>query len=109
MSTLTRIMKVALILSAAAVLGAAAEVPATAPELELELEPARQWVWLESQGVWGYGYQIQAGAERGLWRIDPGSKRAPLPADPYGFADVLNRTRMSMGLPPAVYDPELSS
>ena len=48
-----------------------------------------------SQGVWGYGYQIQDGPYRGLWRIDPDSKRAPedlVPAtDPYGFAEVVNR------------------
>ena len=47
-----------------------------------EDQPAKQWVWLESQGVWGYGYQIQEGPHRGLWRVDPDSKRAPEDVEP---------------------------
>src|SRR4051794_12449507 len=65
--------------------------------------PAKQWVWLAKQGVYGYGYQIQDGPHKGLWRIDPDSKRTPEevspPAeDPYGFAAELNRYRVSAGL-----------
>src|SRR3954447_24526931 len=99
MSTLTRLTTAALILSTLASSGKAVEESSTASE------PEKQWVWLESQGVWGYGYQIEDGPQRGLWRIDPGTKRAPMPADPYGFAEVLNGIRARMGLPPAVYDP----
>jgi Cysteine-rich secretory protein family len=76
-------------------------------------QPNKQWVWLESQGVWGYGYQIQEGPHRGLWRVDPDSKRAPEEAvpttDPYGFAAILNQYRAEAGLPPLAYDHELSS
>ena len=112
MSTLTRIMTLALILSASAVrCGGSTKHPHRHPASE----PAKQWVWLTKQGVWGYGYQIKEGPQSGLWRIDAGSKRKPAPApkaaaaDPYGFATVLNRIRASMGLRPAAYDPSLSS
>jgi hypothetical protein len=75
--------------------------------------PAKQWVWLNKQGVWGFGYQLQEGPHRGLWRIDPDSKRAPedlVPeSDPYGFASLLNGHRAAAGLPTLAYDPELSS
>jgi hypothetical protein len=74
-----------------------------------DVGPVKQWVWLERQGVWGYGYPIEEGPYRGLWRIDPGSKFAPVATDPYGFAAVLNGIRARMGLAPAAYDPELSS
>jgi hypothetical protein len=74
--------------------------------------PAKQWVWLSKQGVWGYGYQ----REDGLWVIDPGSKRAPAPqatqapaGDPYGFLGWLNATRASVGLPAVGYDANLSA
>ena len=80
MSTLTRIMKVTLILSAGAVLGVAAEVPATTPEPE----PARQWVWLESQGVWGFGYQIQEGADAASGGSNPARNGLPSPPTPTG-------------------------
>ena len=104
MSNLRRITMVTLILSATAVHGVRAEATGSAPD------PAKNWVWLSRQGVWGYGYQIQDGPQSGLWRIDPGSKRAPAAAgDPYGFAAVLNRIRTSMGLPAVAYDPTLSS
>jgi uncharacterized protein YkwD len=103
MKTLIRIAWVALLLGALASLGRAGEAPRS------ESEPARQWVWLASQGVWGFGYQIPEGPQSGLWRIDPGSKQAPTTADPYGFASILNEIRASRGLPPAVYDPALSS
>jgi hypothetical protein len=80
----------------------------SAPRLA-RAEPERQWVWLAEQGVWGYGYQIQDGPHRGLWRIDAESKTAPAMSDPYGFADVLNRYRASYGLPPVNYDPDLAA
>lgn len=75
--------------------------------------PEKQWVWLHKQGVYGFGYQIPDGPHKGLWRIDPGSKRsaeefAPA-ADPYGFAALLNQYRAAAGLPPLEYDPELSN
>lgn len=91
---------------------------ATTSTLRLDQDPpAKQWVWLEKQGVWGYGYQLQDGPHRGLWRIDPDSKRAPEPeeslanvdADPYGFAAILNAYRASAGLPPVAYDSDLSA
>jgi hypothetical protein len=76
-------------------------------------ELAKQWVWLKGQGVWGYGYQINDGPHRGLWRIDPDSKRTTeelVPtADPYGFAAILNNYRALAGLPLLSYDPDLSS
>jgi uncharacterized protein YkwD len=79
--------------------------------------PVKQWVWLEKQGAWGYGYQIPDGPHKGLWRIDPGSKRTPeeveaeaAPAtDPYGFAAYLNAYRASAGLAPLEYDAELAN
>jgi Cysteine-rich secretory protein family len=75
-------------------------------------QPQKRWVWLTRQGVWGYGYQIQEGPYRGLWRIDPGSKVSPsdlLPAvDPYGFTSILNWYRASAGLAPLAYDYDLS-
>jgi hypothetical protein len=104
-------MTLALILSASNVRAADTEAQAPAPEPAAEAAPAKQWVWLAKQGVWGYGYQIKEGPHSGLWRIDPDSKRRPAaPAgDPYGFAAILNRFRASMGLRPAAYDPNLSS
>ena len=80
----------------------------------LAQEPAeKQWVWLEKQGVWGFGYQIQEGPHRGLWRIDQDSKRAPEEAvpttDPYGFAGILNNYRATAGLAPLAYDHDLSA
>jgi len=78
-----------------------------------EDEPAKQWVWLAKQGVWGYGYQLEDGPHRGLWRIDPGSKRTPEEmapaADPYGFAAIINQYRAAAGLPALDYDHDLSS
>jgi hypothetical protein len=105
MNIFTRIMTLTLIISTWATGGLAEETPTVAPASE----PAKQWVWLEGQGVWGYGYQLREGPYRGHWKIDPGTKTPPEPVDPYGFAAVLNQVRMSMGLPPAVYDPNLSS
>ena len=86
---------------------------AMAGALKAQDEPIKQWVWLNSQGVWGFGYQIQDGPHRGLWRVDPDSKRAPeevVPVtDPYGFAAILNGYRAEAGLPPVAYDHELSA
>jgi hypothetical protein len=79
-----------------------------APE-RAQAEPEKQWVWLADQGVWGFGYQIPDGPQRGLWRIDPDSKQAPESADPYGFAEVLNSIRAAHGLTPVAYDPNLSA
>lgn len=74
--------------------------------------PAKQWVWLKEQGVWGYGYRIQEGEHKGRWKIDPGTKVAPEDltptTDPYGFAAVLNAHRAAAGLPPLAYDATLS-
>lgn len=74
--------------------------------------PAKQWVWLKEQGVWGYGYQLKDGAHRGRWKIDPGTKVAPEDvtpvSDPYGFAAVLNAHRAAAGLPALSYDAGLS-
>jgi len=111
---------------------ALALIALTAPALSLaQDEPTKQWVWLARQGVWGYGYQLQDGPHRGLWRIDPDSKRppeepaqeqepesepepeptaTPAPAaDPYGFAALLNTYRAAAGLPPLAYDNDLSA
>lgn len=74
--------------------------------------PAKQWVWLKEQGVWGYGYKIQDGPNAGRWKIDPGTKVAPEDlaptTDPYGFAAVLNAHRAAAGLPALAYDQSLS-
>ena len=64
--------------------------------------PVKQWVWLEKQGLWGYGR-----------RIDPDTKRPPAvpepPADPHGFTAMLNRLRATVGLGPVAYDQDLSA
>ncbi|MFO0909830.1 MAG: CAP domain-containing protein [Isosphaeraceae bacterium] len=92
-----------------------ANTEAPAAEAPSSVEPAKRWVWLEKQGVWGYGYQIESGPNRGLWRIDPGSKRPPAPeaveiaSDPYRFTQILNRIRASVGLQPVAYDHDLSA
>jgi hypothetical protein len=39
--------------------------------------PLKRWVWLEKQGVYGFGYQ----RADGFWVIDPSSKRPELPPD----------------------------
>jgi hypothetical protein len=74
--------------------------------------PKKTWVWLNKQGVWGFGYQIEEGPQQGLWRIDPDSKVAPedlVPTtDPYGFAAILNQHRAAHGLAPLAYDHDLS-
>jgi uncharacterized protein YkwD len=89
--------------------------PPTAVPDPAAATPAKQWVWLTSQGVWGYGYQ----RTDGLWVIDPGSKRAPAAqpaaeqqqaaADPYGFVGWLNSTRASAGLGPVGVDGNLTA
>jgi hypothetical protein len=100
MTTVTRILTAALV-------GLTMAASSRAEE-----QPEKQWVWLTSQGVWGYGYQIQDGPHRGLWRVDPDSKRTPeelVPAtDPYGFSGIINRIRSEAGLPLLAYDHDLS-
>ena len=75
--------------------------------------PVKQWVWLEKQGLWGYGHRIESGEYQGLWRIDPDTKRPPAvpepPADPHGFTAMLNRLRATVGLGPVAYDQDLSA
>ena len=75
--------------------------------------PKKTWVWLNKQGVWGFGYQIEEGPQQGLWRIDPDSKIAPedlVPTtDSYGFAAILNQHRAAHGLAPLTYDHDLSA
>lgn len=80
----------------------------TTPSRASQSQPEKQWVWLADQGLWGFGYQLQDGPHRGLWRIDADSKRPPA-CDPYGFLHVLNRYRAAHGLPAVSYDPALSS
>ena len=98
-----------------------AQQPATSPTTPAA--PAKQWVWLKTQGLWGYGYQ----RADGYWIVDPGSKRTPgqvaaqrtaqaqqvaaqeATTDPYGFVGWLNATRGSFGLPPVGHDPNLSN
>ena len=53
---------------------AAVALMAMATSSPAEDQPAKQWVWLSKQGVWGYGYRIQDGPQRGLWRVDPDSE-----------------------------------
>ena len=88
--------------------GLSAKAPSVKPA-----EKEKQWVWLEKQGVWGFGYQIASGPNKGLWRIDPDSKQAPEPAepegDPYLFTAMLNNLRASAGLGPVAHDPDLSN
>jgi hypothetical protein len=69
--------------------------------------PAKQWVWLKKQSLWGYGYQ----RDDGYWVVDPGSKRKPATrsADPYGFLGWLNSTRAAFGLSAVGHDPNLTN
>jgi hypothetical protein len=53
---------------------AAPEAPA-APAVAQENPPAKRWVWLQKQNLYGFGFQRQDG----LWVIDPASKRPTLP------------------------------
>ncbi|MFO0956574.1 MAG: CAP domain-containing protein [Isosphaeraceae bacterium] len=93
-----------------------------------------QWVWLTDQKIWGYGYKLQDGPFKGMWRVRykakspstaqsaAGSSASPVvqtsytttrpaaPAgDPYGFVAILNQMRASSGLPPVAYDANLSA
>ncbi len=47
--------------------------PANATQVQANL-PNKQWVWLDYEGVYGYGYQ----RSDGLWVIDEGSRRSTL-------------------------------
>jgi hypothetical protein len=55
----------------------ASAAPATpaAPAVVPENPPAKRWVWLQKQGLFGFGYQ----RTDGLWVIDPASKRPTPP------------------------------
>lgn len=93
-----------------------------------------QWVWLTDQKLWGYGYKLQDGPFKGMWRVRhktkpstgsqsssgssdsavvPTSHKTSRPAaptgDPYGFVAILNQMRASSGLAPVAYDPNLSA
>ncbi len=46
-----------------------------APAVAQENPPAKRWVWLEKQSLFGFGFQ----RKDGLWVIDPASKRPSLP------------------------------
>ena len=97
------------------IIAALALLAATAASSRAQDQPTKQWVWLARQGVWGYGFQVQDGPHKGLWRIDPETKRAPEEpapapaADPYGFAQILNGYRAAAGLPAVEYDHDLSA
>jgi hypothetical protein len=106
MKTATRLWTLALILSGPISANATIVEP---PAPKSQAAQQKQWVWLASQGVWGFGYKIQQGQHRGLWRIDPDSKCAPSSSDPYGFVEVLNRYRAQAGLGPVSYDSELTT
>jgi hypothetical protein len=123
MTSMTRICSAAVILIALTSTARAQDQKAQEPVTRIAMTPStrvperaakqKQWVWLEKQGLWGYGYEIQDGPHRGLWRVDPDSKRKPedvVPgADPYGFMALLNTYRAWAGLPPLAYDPDLSA
>jgi uncharacterized protein YkwD len=86
--------------------------------------------------MWGYGYQLQDGPFKGMWRVRyktrPSANTQSTPVaqptalrptsyvvsqprpfvasgDPYGFVAILNQMRASAGLPPVAYDPSLSA
>jgi uncharacterized protein YkwD len=122
MSTATRISMTTLVLASLATTCRAQESPRTSKTDPLDptaaavasaQSPPKQWVWLEKQGVWGFGSQITSGPSKGLWRIDPGTKRPPAPveppADPYSFTAMLNHLRATVGLRPVEYDHDLSA
>ena len=54
---------------------AAAPAAPAALAVSPENVPAKRWVWLQKQGVFGYGFQRQDG----LWVVEPASKRPTLP------------------------------
>jgi hypothetical protein len=88
-------------------LGADDAVKPAVPAEKAAEAPAKQWVWLKSQGCWGYGFQ----REDGLWVVDAGSKRKPAEghSDLGGFLGWLNATRASHGLAAVGHDPNLTS
>jgi hypothetical protein len=53
---------------------AAANQPPAAGQTTAAAAPAKQWVWLTQEGVYGYGYQ----RADGYWEIDPDSRRPTL-------------------------------
>ncbi len=121
MTSMTRISSVAVVLVAMTSASRAQDQKSQEPVARVAMttssrvqeRTAKQWVWLAKQGVWGYGYEINDGPQRGLWRIDPESKQKPedlVPtADPYGFMALINAYRAFAGLAPLAYDPDLSA
>jgi hypothetical protein len=56
----------------------ASQPQAPAPSMATNVQvntPAKQWVWLQNEGAYGYGYQ----RADGLWEIDQGSRRTTPP------------------------------
>lgn len=123
MTSMTRISSVAVVLVAITSASRAQDQTADEPVTRIAMTTSsrmpertakpKQWVWLEKQGVWGYGYEIKDGPFCGLWRVDPDSKLKPEDlaptADPYGFMACLNAYRAFAGLAPLSYDPDLST
>ena len=106
MSTLTRILTLALILSASAVRGGGRRSTGTGTSAGTgeTMGLARQ------TGCLGLRLSDQGRpSEAASGGSTPARSGLRAPADPYGFAAVLNRIRASMGLRPVAYDPSLSS
>lgn len=62
-------------------------------------------VWLRSQQCYADGWKIIGNSPYvGLYRV-----YRKYPGDPYGFIAIFNQTRAMYGLPPVIYDPDLSS
>lgn len=122
MSATTRITTTTLVLVFLAATCRAQDAPKSTSNTKPDARPKapeKQWVWLEKQGMWGFGHQITSGPQEGLWRIDPGTKQPPAPtptpappeppADPHGFTAMLNRLRATVGLGPVAFDQDLSA
>lgn len=92
--------------------------PASTPPAAKDGGHKESWVWLDNEGMWGYGYQVPSGKEKGQWKIrltsKPTETREPEQTvqaigDPYGFVSILNGIRAQNGLPPVAYDENLSA
>jgi len=55
----------------------------TVPAVAHDNTPPKRWIWLQKQGLYGFGYQ----RPDGLWVIDAGSKRPDLPAEEMSQSD----------------------
>lgn len=55
-----------------------------------------QWVWLTDQSMWGFGYQLQDGPFKGMWRVR--QKTSPAAA-----------TQSNKGVQTALYTPSQST